>query len=250
MLGLTRPKLPVTAEQCKWADQTFLRLSDLLGIHRMLQARVMLPTPEHFPDAYDGSEAALQRMFQRVAAAMQVDPADVDVTLFREGHAVSELVPFSSGSSSGAGGIYHHDPSTRTEISINEEQLKDPAALAGVLAHELGHVILLRPGIVDRDAPDMEPMNDLLTVFLGLGVFTANAAFRFHQYTNFQSQGWSTRRLGYLSEEMFGYALARFTFERGDTRPEWTSFLNTNIASYMKRSCKWLVSNREPKLFP
>jgi len=40
--------------------------------------------------------------------------------------------------------------------------------LVAVLAHELGHVILLRPGLVDREEANMEPLNDLLTVFPGL----------------------------------------------------------------------------------
>jgi len=54
----------------------------------------------------------------------------------------------------------------------------------------------------------MEPLTDLLTVFLGFGVFTANAAFRIEQHQDGRSQGWSARRQGYLSEEEFGYALA------------------------------------------
>jgi hypothetical protein len=87
----------------------------------------------------------------------------------------------------------------------------------------------------------MEPLNDLLTVFLGFGIFSANAAFRFEQHTNNNSQGWSTRRLGYLSEEQFGYALARYAFERGETKPEWRSLLSTNVAVYMKRSSAWLA---------
>lgn len=250
MLGLTQPKLPINSEERSWIDQTFVHLADILGAQRLLHSRVMLPTPEHFPDAYDGSEAALQLMFKRVAPAMLVDPSAVDVTIFREDHRMTrEMVPFSSWSDSGASGLYYHERSLRAEISINEQEFKDPEALVAVLAHELGHVVLLRPGLVDPNKPDMEPMNDLLTVFLGLGVFTANAAFRFHQHTNYQSQGWSTRRLGYLSEEMFGYALARFAFERDDPESVWAKYLKTNVASYMKRSCRWFVSNRESKLF-
>ena len=89
-------------------------------------------------------------------------------------------------------------------------------------------------------------MNDLLTVFLGFGVFNANAAFQFHQYTKNDSQGWSTRRLGYLSEELFGYALARFAFERKEENPEWAKYLTTNVSTYFKRSLAWLRTNGSP----
>jgi hypothetical protein len=54
--------------------------------------------------------------------------------------------------------------------------------LVATLAHELGHIILLRPGLIKRTKEDMEPLNDLLTIFLGFGIFTANAAFRFEQH--------------------------------------------------------------------
>ena len=67
MFGLTRPKLPITLEQNKWVDDSFVRLATLLGAGRLLQATVILPAPEHFPDLYDGSEVALQVMFQRIA---------------------------------------------------------------------------------------------------------------------------------------------------------------------------------------
>jgi len=250
VFGLIKPKLPITQDQKRWVDSSFLRLASLVGAHRLLQATVVLPTPEHFPDPYDRSEAALQRMFYRVANGMQVNPAEVDVTLFLTGDEMTRgLTPFYSSKSSEAGGLYHHNPTARPHISINEAQLKDPVALVAVLAHELGHIILLRPGLVDRNDPEMEPLNDLLTVFVGFGIFTANSAFRFEQHRYSTSQGWSASRLGYLSEEVLGYALARFAFERGEGKPAWISFLTTNIASYMKRSAAWLASNDEPHLF-
>jgi hypothetical protein len=132
---------------------------------------------------------------------------------------------------------------------INEKQLKDPMALVATLAHELGHIILLRPGLVPRDEPDMEPMNDLLTVFLGFGIFTANSAFHFKQYTTDRAQGWSAGRSGYLSEELFGYALARLAFERREAKPAWRKYPSTNVSAYLKRSAAWLADRREPRLF-
>lgn len=250
MFGLTKPKLPVTPDQKLWIDDAFRRLAAILGAHRLLEATVVLPTPEHFPDAYDRSEAALQCMFERIATQMQLNPADIDVQLFASADEVTrDLQPFQSSQTSGAAGLYHHDPTVRPHISINESKLKDPTALVAVLAHELGHVILLRPGLVDRDAPDMEPLNDLLTVFLGFGIFTANSAFHFEQHQDYEKQGWSARRIGYLSEHQFGYALARFAYERGEPKPKWAAFLSTNIASYLKRSAVWLADNNEPSLF-
>jgi hypothetical protein len=249
VFGLTKPKLPVTEEKQRWIDGCFRRLASLVGAQRLLEATVVLPTAEHFPDRYDRSEDALRSMFCRVAIWMQMNPADIDLRLFVTGEGMTrEFLPFFSGTTSAAGGLYHHDPTVRPQISINQDQMKDPVALVATLAHELGHVILLRPGLVDRDDPDMEQLNDLLMVFLGFGIFTANSAFRFKQHSDNTSQGWSATRLGYLSEEELGYALSRFAFERGEQKPQWMSFLATNIASYMKRSADWLAHRSEPRL--
>lgn len=213
----------------------------------MLDAVVILPELEHFPDRFDRSEASLDSIFRRVADYMRVDPDSIELTLFDQGADVSSsLLPYASGQSAGAGGIYCHSPEEKTEISINASKLADPLALVATLAHELGHVILLRPGLVDRDAEDMEPLNDLLTVYLGFGVFNANAVLQFRQYTNNESQGWSARRLGYLSEELFGYALARFAFERKERKPSWAKHLTTNVSTYFKRSSAWLEANGSP----
>jgi hypothetical protein len=244
MFGLGKAKLPITEEERVWIDRSFSRLAHLLGAQRMRNAVVMLPTREHFPDRYDGSEEALEAMFRRVAQRMEVDPGTIELDIFDDAtQTTRSLVPFWSGEGSGAGGLYGHDGVSRTVIAINSSQLENPMALVATLAHEIGHVILLRPGLVGREEPDMEPLNDLLMVFLGFGVFNANAVFQFQQYNSYDRQGWSTRRLGYLSEQQFGYALARFAVDRGESRPEWPKYLSTNVASYWKQSIAWLGEN-------
>jgi hypothetical protein len=247
MFRLFQPKLPVNQDQTDWADRSFLRLASLLGSERMLDATVVLPTDQFFPDRYDRSEAALHQLFVRVAGFMEVNAEDVDVEIHVQDHDLTRsLVPFQEGRTKGAAGLYQHDPLARAQISIDEARLKDPMSLVAVLAHELGHIILLRPGLVGRDEPDMEQLNDLLTIFLGLGIFTANAAFQFRQFTENRTQGWSVNRLGYLSEEMFGYGLARFAFERGENRPTWTKFVSSNLAGHFKRSQNWLNEFGKP----
>jgi hypothetical protein len=52
------------------------------------------------------------------------------------------------------------------------------------------------------------------------------------------------QRLGYLPEEVYGYALAKFAAERGEEKAEWTKHLSTNVRSYYKRSLSWLAKNK------
>ena len=122
----------------------------------------------------------------------------------------------------------------RAVVAIRSSQFKDPLCLVATMAHELGHVILLGRGLMSPQTSDHEPMTDLLTVYLGFGVFNANAANRFKQFQDERRQGWSIQRLGYLTEEIFGYALAKFSVERGEGRVEWQRHLSTNVRSLLQ----------------
>jgi len=237
-----RSKLPVTDEERQWVDRGFDRLAALLGKSQMLDAEVVLPIPQHFPDPYDATEAGLRRLFLRICEYMRVERVRIDLEIFPD-HATQlrEILPFWQGESVGCAGLYTRpSDASRIVIAVKSTQLKDPLALVATLAHELGHVILLSGELVDRSAPDMEPFTDLLTVFLGLGVFTANTAARFEQHAAGGRHGWSMQRLGYLSEGVYGYALARFARERGDDRPEWANYLSTNVKLFYRRSRSWL----------
>jgi hypothetical protein len=128
----------------------------------------------------------------------------------------------------------------RPIIAINRSLLSDTLMLVASLAHELGLVILLDGGRMRRDAGDIEPLADLLTVYLGLGVFTANASRNFRKYQPDGRRGWSMSRLGYLPETVFGFALACFAKERGEVQPAWAEELSTNLSAWFRQSAAWL----------
>ena len=146
--------------------------------------------------------------------------------------------------------VHAHEQDRLTEdsergmvVAIRSTMLKDPMSLVATVAHELGHVILLGGKLLSPKTTDHEPMTDLLTVFLGLGLFTANSAARFKQFQEDRRIGWSMQSLGYLPESVFGYALARFATERGENKPEWARHLSPNVRSDFKRSKRWLTEN-------
>lgn len=252
MLGFSR-KLPISDEDRQWTDEGFRRLEKLLGQRRMLDARVVLPIAEDFPDPYDKTAAAAQRLFHRVCGYMQVSSARVQFEVFAdETEELREILPYWRGDEGQrAAGIYldHAKDASSSDqklmvVAIRSTQLKDPLSLVATIAHELGHVILLGDHLLDpTTTPDHEPMTDLLTVFLGLGIFTANSAARFEQYQDERRQSWSMQRLGYLPEQIYGYALAKFARERGERKPEWAKHLCTNVRSYFKQSDRWLQAN-------
>jgi hypothetical protein len=253
MFGFS-PKLPIREEQRQWTNEGFVRLERLLGRRRMLEARVIEPTAEDFPDVYDKSPESVERLFSRVCAYLDVDRAHITLEIFPdETDELKQILPsWRDNGGSRAAGIYIHahgeEPTTSDGerpmvVAIRSSMLQDPTALVATAAHELGHVILLGGGLMSAGTDDHEPLTDLLTVFLGLGIFTANSANRFRQFQDERRMGWSTERLGYLSQAVFGYALARFASERDERKPDWARHLSPNVRADFKHSKRWLEAN-------
>jgi hypothetical protein len=247
-------KLPVSEEERQWVDEGFRRLEKLLGHRRLFEAKVILPTPEYFPDPYDESTRGVEALFKRVCSHMHVDRSRVQLEIFAdETEELRSILPYWQGSSGGCAGFFSHDPTPSSGptgdealmlVALRSTQLKDPLSLVATMAHELGHVILLGGGLMSPETADHEPLTDLLTVFLGFGAFTSSAARRFKQFQDERRYGWSLHRLGYLEEEVYGYALAKFADARQEEKPDWTKHLSTNVRSYFKRSQAWLTKNK------
>lgn len=247
------PKLPIHEEDRQWVNDGFSRLERLLGRRRLIEAKLVEPTAEDFPDPYDRTQEAVEALFARVCSYMQVVRSSVKLEIFPdETENLQEILPsWHSDAGARAAGLYVHPdergPASQQDremvVAIRDSMLKDPMSLVATIAHELGHVILLGGNLLTHDTPDHEPMTDLLTVFLGLGIFTANSAAQFRQFQDNRQAGWSTQRLGYLPEPVFGYALAKFATERGEHKPAWAKHLSANVHSDFKHSMRWLAAN-------
>jgi hypothetical protein len=241
-MGWFTPKCPVDPDTKEWIDHSFDWLINEIGLDTVRAVEMLLPTEEHFPDPYDGTELSIRKMFDRVCGYMDVDPEAVNVRFFRneDGSSVHQFAASESGHNaigtySLRNGKYH--------IDLDTAHAGDPQAMIATIAHELGHVILLGEGRLDPDYEDHEPMTDLLTVFYGFGVFSGNSVFSFQQWTNASGQGWRAERRGYLTEEMFGYALALFALLRGELKPDWEKELSTNVRHYFRSASKFVAAN-------
>jgi hypothetical protein len=150
---------------------------------------------------------------------MGVDPARVDLEHDEadDNLDLSAHVPIHRQWTGAAG--HHRIRDGRSVIGIRDDQAAHPMALVATIAHELGHVLLLGDGRISVQQEDHEPLTDLLTVFFGLGIFSANAAFEHTREIRGAYGYTSTSRLGYLTEPMYGYGLARYAWLRDETDP-------------------------------
>jgi hypothetical protein len=239
------PTCPVEEDDKLWIEESMQWLLEEFGTETFREVAVVLPTDEFFPDEYVGDEEDVEALVERVCDYMNVDRDRLNVEFFADDRdEFQSSLCFIEGSSEGAAG-YYNKRRDKFVISLDSSQLSDPMSLVATIAHELGHVRLLGEGRLHGGYDDHEPLTDLLTVFFGLGVFTANSAFRFSQWTGSSQQGWRAERKGYLTEEMLGYALALFTLMRGERNPAWGQFLAGSVKTYFKNALKYLEKTGE-----
>lgn len=201
-----RAKCPVAADEQRWVDDTMSWFADRFGTS-WLASPVVLPTDDFFPAAYTGTEADMR-------------------------HAVAIICE-----------QHHRRVAGKVLLSLDKSLGQSPLLLVATVARELAHERLAGVERVPPESAGSGPLVDLLTVYLGFGIFTANAALEFSHVTDAeypQSSQWSAGRLGHLTEPMYGYALARYAVMRGECRPRWMRFVDSNPRSCLKQGLRHL----------
>ncbi len=231
----SKAECPVDFATREWIERRWAWLTEQFGRERPRSARVILPTPEFFPDPYAAKPDDARAMFDRVCGYMGVAPETVELSWYQDRNPVYE-----GQWQQGTAGLYHEEAG-RFRVWVEVGNIDDPLALVATMAHELGHVLLLGHGRVSQDAEDHEPLTDLLTVYLGLGLFTANAVIREQYWHAGAVSGWRMGRRGYLSMPMYGYALAKFARARSEERPPWAKHLRRDVRSAFRKACRFLA---------
>jgi hypothetical protein len=233
-------KCPIRDEERMWIDESMAWFVDVFGSGSLTNP-VILPTAEFFPDAYGGSREDVCRELDRVCGYMGVDPAGVELELYAEYEEPPEGLPVVVVRRHGTAGQYE-PAGDKSIVAVEAASVRRPRSLVATIAHELGHVLLLGGRRIPTTRRDGEPLTDLLTVYLGMGIFTANAVHEhWHTPGHPASLGrWHTAGQGYLTEPMYGYALARYALLRGEAKPAWAAYLDTNPRVSLKKSLRYL----------
>jgi hypothetical protein len=228
MWGWPKPKCPLGTWEKTWIETRMRWLADRFGIDRLIDATVLVPTADHFPEPYEGTETDARRLMSRICDVMGIAPGSIDLEIRDD-----ELMD-------GNAGHYDIGETGRPVIRIASTVLKDMQRLIATLAHELAHELLLGRALISREAHDMEWVTDLTPVFFGLGVFAANVTITEAREDWLNYRRWTVRRHGYLPSRMFGYAFALFAFMRGDSDPPWARFLRLDASSPLASGLRFL----------
>src|SRR5207248_7953949 len=73
-----------TAEQRAWADARIAWVLEQFGRDCVRKCPAVVPTPEFFPDAFQGREEDVAPMLRRVCGYMSVDPKRVQLYLYSD----------------------------------------------------------------------------------------------------------------------------------------------------------------------
>ncbi len=197
-------------ERMEWILTAWRWLERHLGQGRGLPPLpIVLPTPESMPvPMAHGHQLALNISgFVQARAGLQgwhcaLEPQAVDP--------MRDLALRTGGrhSSKGAAGTFQVGEG-RAIITYDPDQLDNLESFVALMAHEWSHHLLALVHAPRPGGPEVEePLTDLCAVYLGFGVFQANAAFSFGQYSEGVGGGWQARSLGYLGQKGSSFALA------------------------------------------
>jgi len=229
-----------------WLIECWQWLTGLLGpIDGDPRRQLVLPARHFFPATDVTGYARALHYFDLVRGYMGLADRHYELVVQAERPNLGSSVAFGNMETKGAEGTYSVRGNT-ARITYDPGILNDPMKTIAVFAHELAHDVLLNQPSEPPGGPDMEEFaTDLATVHLGFGLFGANVAFEFRQFTDFDRQGWSYSRTGYLGENEWGFAISLFLALQGGEPREIDSFLKPHLLSVIKRAHRYLVANPE-----
>jgi hypothetical protein len=230
------PSCPCDPAAKEWVEERLQWLSEEFDDHCFNGRPLVLPTPEFFPDVYDGSKRSVRKLLDRVCDYMDVIPDLVELKLVADGGKIG-LVDEMGQDLGFAAGTYEED--RKFIIRIDKLMLDDPMGLVGTIAHELAHARLLGEGRIMREEYDNELLTDLTATFFGLGIFLANKPGKWDSQ-NKKWPGTKLRQPEYMTPPMYGYALAHLAWFRGEEKPTWAKHLHANARPDFKQAVRFL----------
>ena len=248
MFGWFRPTCPVEPHAKRWIEERLRWLSDQFGFDVFTQRTVILPLAEFFPDPYDGSDGSVRALLDRVCGYMDADPGLVEMELYTNPHDLwlvndrGKYLPKAAGT--------YRAGSSKTVIRLDTGQIAEPMVLVGTMAHRAcPSLVSLGEKRIQKSIFDNELLTDLTVVFHGLGIFLANGPRAWEsQMTTWPST--NVRRPKYMTQPMFGYALAHAAWLRGERKPKWARHLRMDANCSFRQGLHYLWETGDSSLAP
>jgi len=237
-----RVGLPSLVEQTRLI-KGLAALVEACGFEPLVSAPLLEPTGKHFPDAWRADALGVERLARRLLTYAGLPDLGVDVDLF-EGSHPDDWSSAHQGTAAWFAGI----ADGRCHFGTNALQFAEPELLPAIMAHEVAHAYRRwhKLQVLDRDTE--ERLTDLTTIYLGFGILTTNASYRYRQrgvliagtYSGTESMH---ERYGYLPSEQMSFLLAAQAVVRGLSRAQRRrvmGLLGANQAASFRTACATL----------
>ena len=201
---------------------------------------LVLPSKEYFPSKVNSPEGVAAETFDAVKKHAGLENWTCKLVVQDEdaNPIVAPSLAIQNAPTSPQG-TFQATEQNEVIITYNPALTSQPIQLIATFAHELSHYLTA----TSKEQPpggweNWEFATDIAATFLGFGVFMANSAFSFSQFTDSDSQGWKASRSGYLSESEHVYALAIFLELKGFSIESATSYLKPHLKKLLKKAHK------------
>lgn len=239
-------------ETVRWVVRRYANLMARDGRNESAR-KLVLPTPQFFPDAFDGDAGSVNLLFWRLQEHSSLTDLDVELRFVDDRAAAASIgASCSSGCSSGCGPAAGAGPKTLARVrrladgayraDVRMSDAHSAETLTAALATSLAHIFVLETGGFDG-WPEAEWMStcELTAVMLGFGVLMANASYIYAKGCG----GARVLRATSLEVNELALALALFT-SLTEQRVRVTEHLGVTQRDAYNTAHEWAESN--PKL--
>ncbi|MCM2416669.1 hypothetical protein [Streptomyces sp. RKAG293] len=241
---------PVPEEQRTWTERWLRWCAEEFG---PATSRREIALSGFVPADFTGTQEQAERLVRRIGAVMGADVSGIDVLLVESPEKVQ-------GRKHQVG--EYRKVLGRAVIELDRRVAARPDAFAGLVAHELAHARLIGEGRIAGlgiSRSQEERLTDLVTVHLGMGVLSANAADDYGKVAGYSvmpvgeltdrmltgRRDEPLHRMGYLSPGEYGYALACWSTMRGESDPSWARHVRASARDVLMRGLAYRAAQRQ-----
>ena len=199
---------------------------------------LVLPTSTYFPGKVDSQQLAAETTFRTVLKHAQMEEWPVEL-IAQEDDPVAQVgeTLVVQNVQPNPHGTFSVNARSEVKITYNPALVSDPEAMVATFAHEIAHYLTAyAPEPPPGGWENWEFATDIAATFIGFGIFQANSAFRFRQYSGNGTYGWQSSRSGYLTEAEHSYALAIFLRLKSIDAKEALPWCGKNISTCLKKA--------------
>ncbi len=276
MFSFFRPRCPIDPGEKTWIEYRMAWLLKRFSLEQLQNTKIILPTSEFFTLPFHGRLEEVQAVLESVCGYLQVDPARFRANVFNPQNPLGPLpnVHDEHVWEIWAGHLIHEGESPTEQETDNTTEHNAETAWRGVTIHlvdslaaDLETVIALFAREICRSVllqfPDLTPRTfdfehtvELMPLFFGLGIFSANAVLRETASNSMGWEQWSMIPQGHLPARYLGFALGLLAWMRQESMPSWRSYLRRDAEGAFRATLKYLektgdtVLDREPSAKP